>query len=267
MNSLPTVYPAQPSSWLRHGLQTLAFFIAYLLFGVLGVAASLLCLVPAALFQGACAHRLGQRLIHGLFAFFVGYLRCCGLMRLDTGELAALRKSRGLLLVANHPCLLDVVLIVSQLPEVVCLMKSGLERNIFLCGTARLAGYIRKNTGLGLVKQCRERLRQGANVLVFPEGTRSLPGQLHPFKRGFALIASLAQAPVQTILISTESNFLGKGWPFFKMPPFPQCYSLRLGKRFEPEPGMDINRLGEAVENYFRVACVENPDASDALRP
>ena len=116
--------------------------------------------------------RFGQKLIHGLFAFFVGYLRCCGLIKLDASELSALQDSRGLIIVANHPCLLDAVLVVSQLPQVVCLMKGSLIHNVVLWRTAQLAGYVPCDSGLGLVKKCRQRLTQGANLLVFPEGTR-----------------------------------------------------------------------------------------------
>ena len=40
----------------------------------------------------------------------------CGLMELDATGLSGLRKCDGLIVVANHPCLLDAVLMVSQLP-------------------------------------------------------------------------------------------------------------------------------------------------------
>jgi 1-acyl-sn-glycerol-3-phosphate acyltransferase len=105
---------------------------------------------------------------------------------------------------------------------------------------------------LGLVKKCEERLKEGANLLVFPEGTRTVGGELLPFKMGFALVAVLTRSPVQTIIITAESNYLGKGWPFFKKPAFPLRYSLRLGQRFQPGPGSDAKNFGGAVENYFR---------------
>jgi 1-acyl-sn-glycerol-3-phosphate acyltransferase len=144
------------------------------------------------------------------------------------------------------------VLVISQVPQVVCLMKGSLARNLVLSGTARLAGYVHNESSLGLVKKCEERLKEGANLLVFPEGTRTVDGKLLPFKMGFALVAILARSPVQTIIITAEGNWLGKGWPFFKKPAFPVRYSLRLGRRFQPEPGESAKKFGGAVENYFR---------------
>jgi hypothetical protein len=78
------------------------------------------------------------------------------------------------------------------------------------------AGRVCPNkSGLGLVKKCEERLGEGASLLVFPEGTRTVGGKLLPFKMGFALVAVLTRSPVQTVLITAGSNYLGKGWPLF----------------------------------------------------
>jgi 1-acyl-sn-glycerol-3-phosphate acyltransferase len=233
-------------------LQTAAFFGAYFIFAALGSLASVACALPAVLFRGTRARFFGQRLIHSLFVFFAGYLRAFGLVELDAGGLSEMRGCGGLIVVANHPCLLDAVLVVSQIPQTVCLMKGILARNIIFSGTARLAGYVHNRSGLGLVKKCEERLKEGSNVLVFPEGTRTIGEKLLPFKMGFALVAVLTQSPVQTILITAESNYLGKGWPLFKKPVFPLRYSLRPGKRFQPEPGCDAKNFGGAVENYFK---------------
>jgi len=242
----------QTKNRFKSVLQTAAFWGAFLYFAAVGSLASVACAIPSVLFRGVRARFFGQKLIHALFGSFVGYLRVFGLMELDAGELSELHDCAGLIVVANHPGLLDAVLVVSQLPQVVCLMKGSLTRNIVLSGTARLAGYIHNESSLGLVKKCEERLKEGANLLVFPEGTRTVAGKLLPFKMGFALTAVLTGSPVQTIIITSESNCLGKGWPFFKKPAFPFRYSLRLGRRFQPEPGQEAKKFGCAVENYFR---------------
>jgi len=242
---------AQNKNWFKSAFQTAAFFGGYFIFAALGSVVSVACVLPALLFCGVRPQIFGQKLIHRLFVFFVGYLRAFGLVELDAKELSRLREMGGLVIVANHPCLLDAVLVVSRLPRVVCLMKGSLSRNIVLSGTSRLAGYVHNESGLGLVKTCGERLKEGANLLIFPEGTRTAGKKLHPFKMGFALVSVLTQSPVQTVIITAESNYLGKGWPFFKRPSFPLCYSLRIGKRFEPTPETNVKDFGKMVENYF----------------
>jgi 1-acyl-sn-glycerol-3-phosphate acyltransferase len=232
--------------------QTAAFYGALFIFAAFGSLVSMICALPAFLFRGTRARFFGQRLIHGLFVFFVGYLRAFGVIELEADELSGLRDAGGFIVVANHPCLLDAVLMVSQLPKAVCLMKGSLARNIIFSGTARLAGYVHNKSGLGLAKKCEERLNEGSNLLVFPEGTRTVGGKLLPFKMGFALVAVLTHAPVQTVIITTESGCLGKSWPLFKKPVFPVRYSLRLGPQFQPMRQEDAKDFGAKVENYFR---------------
>jgi 1-acyl-sn-glycerol-3-phosphate acyltransferase len=250
MNTVLTT-KATTESTGQNILRGIAFFGGYLIFATVSITTSLLALPFSFLLRGPRAHRAGQQFICWLFAFFMWYLRICGIARCDFQALHALRKSRGLIIAANHPCLLDAVFVASELPRLFCLMKASLTQSPFLCGTSRLAGYVQNESGPGLVRQCRERLNEGSNLLVFPEGTRTRGIVLNEFRMGFALIAKHAGAPVQTIIIESNCGFLGKGSRFFKMPAFPLVYSIRLGKRFEPAPGMDARQFGRSIEQYF----------------
>ena len=39
---------------------------------------------------------------------------------------------------------------------------------------------------------------------------------------------------MQTVFIDTDSPYLGKGWPIWRLPPLPIVFRARLGRRFEP---------------------------------
>ncbi len=114
-------------------------------------------------------------------------------------------------------------------------MKAQIWDNLVLGGGARLAGYIRNDSAHGMVRCSARELRGGRPLLVFPEGTRTRRRPVNDFKGGFALIAKMARAPIQTVFIETDSPFLGKGWPLLKKPRFPLVYRARLGKRFTVE--------------------------------
>lgn len=239
-------------NWFKDILHTAAFFGAFSLFAVAGSLVSVLCVLPAVLFHGVRVRFFGQRLIHGLFRIFFSYTRTFGLVEVDAAELSGLRQVRGLIVVANHPSLLDAVLMVAQLPRAVCLMKESLARNLIFSGTARLAGYVHNKSSLGLIKKCEERLKEGTNLLVFPEGTRTVGGKLLPFKMGFALAAVSSGAPVQAVFITANSRCLGKGEPLLQRQTLPLRWSLRLGERFVPAPGEDAKSFGGRVEHYFQ---------------
>lgn len=238
------------------------FPIAYLIFGVVGLLTSGVGLLLSFLLPAKLGRPLGQKLIHGLFAFFVWFLGQTGIAECQFEGLAELRNWRGGIIIANHPCLIDVVLMVSQLPRVFCLMKQGLVSNIVLCGTARLAGYVDNHSAKVMVRSCAAKLQAGETLLIFPEGTRTVNPGVNSFKMGFALLAKRASAPVQAVFISTDSPFLGKHWFLLKPPArFPVKYSLKLGQLFPAPAGMDPKTFGNLVEDYYRASLVGGPTA------
>ena len=88
-------------------------------------------------------------------------------------------------------------------------------------------------------------------MLIFPEGTLSSPPPRGPFHPGFAAIARMARADVQTILIETNSPYLSKTWPIFRIPAaFPILYRVRLGRRFTVSGGPKA--FSGMLEAYFR---------------
>ena len=101
-----------------------------------------------------------------------------------------------------------------------------------------------------MVRQAVTDLRRGGVLLLFPEGTRSVRAPVNPLKKSVAVIARQAQVPVQTLIIETDSPFLGKAWPLHAHPSFPVTYRVRLGKRFDPP--QDVARFMRELEQYYR---------------
>lgn len=226
------------------------FYLGFLHFGIGGVlftlVSSLLCpLVPPPL-----RARVGRRVIGFLFRGFLATLKAGGVLKLDVSALDALRGEPGILIAPNHPCLLDAVFVIAHVPDVACIMKAEIWDNIVLGGGARMAGYIRNDSALNMVRCSAQELREGRPLLVFPEGTRTRARPVNRFMGGFALIAKAAGAPIQTVFIETDSPFLSKGWPLLKKPSFPLVYRARLGKRFRVEG--DVKAFMRQLEDYYQ---------------
>jgi len=194
--------------------------------------------------------RFGKRSISVLFRSFLALMRAGGVMKLDLSALDALRGQPRIVIAPNHPCLLDAVFVIAHVPDVACIMKAQIWDNVVLGGGARFAGYIRNDSALGMVRSSARELREGRSLLVFPEGTRTRRRPVSNFKGGFALIAKIARAPIQTVFIETDSPFLGKGWPLLKKARFPLVYRARLGRRFTVEG--DVKTFMHQLEEYFR---------------
>jgi 1-acyl-sn-glycerol-3-phosphate acyltransferase len=197
----------------------------------------------------ATGRRLGRVMIAYGYRLFWRVSAMSRMIHLDADVLDSLREEKGLIIVANHPSLLDAVLVVSRLPLAACIMKASLAYNPFLGPGARLARYIRNDSTFGMVQCAVRDLQDGGQLMLFPEGTRTTRSPINPFHASFALIAKRAQAPVQAVFIDSDSRFLCKGWPVWRLPPLPVRYVVRLGKRFEPQ--QDHEALCREVEAYM----------------
>ena len=183
------------------------------------------------------------------FRVYLGALGLTGACRFDLSALDALRSEGPMIVAPNHPCLLDALLVISRLPNMTCIMKVDIVDNIFLGAGARLAGYIRNDAQLSMIRQSVAELKSGSQLLIFPEGTRTTRWPINTCKGTTALIASRARVPIQTVFIETDSGYLGKGWPLFRRPPMPITYRVRLGRRFAPPE--KAGTFTEDLERYF----------------
>lgn len=231
-----------PLAWLL--LQLLL-----LVLGLISVVWNLCALLLHPLLPRAFGLRVGRAGIAFGYRLFWAVARASGLLHMDAQALRALADERGLVIVANHPSLLDALMLVAQLPRSFCVMKASLMRNPLLGPGARLARYIRNDCPRKMVRLAVQDLREGGQLVMFPEGTRTTGSSLNPFQPGFALIARRAGVPVQTVFIDTTSPYLGKGWPLWKLPPLPIEFSLRIGRRFEP--AADVNATVKEIERYL----------------
>ena len=248
--------PFRASLW-RRSVEYVLFYTGLALFGSTCLLWTLFAAPLHRLLRGPAGTRIGQRGIMTGFRGFLGAMEAMGLFRCDLRALDTLRDERGVVIVANHPSLLDAVLVISRLPRVVCITKAALWDNLFLGGGIRLASYIRNDAPVALVKQAVKQLADGHQLLVFPEGTRTVHPPVDPFLPGFVLMARAAGVPIQTVFIESNSRYLGKGWPLFRKPSFPLRYRARLGRRWDASG--DVRAVAAAIEAYYRADSAASP--------
>jgi 1-acyl-sn-glycerol-3-phosphate acyltransferase len=115
--------------------------------------------------------------------------------------------------VSNHQSFTDTA-IISMLPwEMKWLAKSSLFWIPFIGWAMWLAGDIKVHRGnrdsaKDAMKQCKEWLTRGANVMIFPEGTRSKTGVMGEFKEGAFRLAIETKSTAIVPVCCTPSLFL-----------------------------------------------------------
>lgn len=233
---------ARRIGWMRFGAAAavgLGVFVGWAIFGPL----------LAARLPGRERVVFARRGIQRMFAWMLRALTRLGVITVDNRALDAVAGETPLIIVPNHPSMLDAVVVISRLPAACCVMKRALLRNPLTGTSARLAGYVDNGSVAGLVRKSVTALNGGGQLLIFPEGTRSEQRPVGRFTRAYALIAQRSGVPMQTVLIETDSPYATKGWPLLRPPPLPIRCTVRLGRRFEPSD--DIDGQVAQMQAYF----------------
>lgn len=147
-----------------------------------------------------------------------------GIMTYSVEGLEKLQNSRQELVIANHPSLIDVVVLIGMMQQANCVVKQSLWSNPFTKGPVQSAGYILNAGSQQFVEDCVTRLKENnaASLLIFPEGTRTEKGMtLNEFQRGAANIAIRANVPIRPVIITCTPSTLTKNEKWYHVPSRP----------------------------------------------
>lgn len=121
------------------------------------------------------------------------------------------------ILVSNHQSNFDIFALLGYLPiQFRWTAKASLFHIPFLGWAMSRIGYIpiereSPKKAYKSMLQAAEKVKNGVSVMIFPEGTRSLNGQLQPFKKGVFFLALKSQAPILPITIKGTNKIMRKG--------------------------------------------------------
>ncbi|HJQ82765.1 MAG TPA: lysophospholipid acyltransferase family protein [Candidatus Binatia bacterium] len=139
--------------------------------------------------------------------------------RVRTRRLAALDPARPYVIMSNHRSQFDILAVVVALEELQLrwVAKVELTRVPVFGWALKHTGHViidRSNTAQAIasLRAAREKMERGVSVVIFPEGTRSAPGQmLLPLKKGGFMMAIETGFPIVPIAIRGSREILPRG--------------------------------------------------------
>jgi 1-acyl-sn-glycerol-3-phosphate acyltransferase len=234
-------------------MKLIAYYLVMALLGAL-----LLCFNLFAVVRGLFPYRIKTRqatrkVIHCLLHVYFKLFQCSGIYSqqivLKEGRLGDLH---GCIVLANHPSMLDALVLLSELPQSICYYKEGMHPIVFSDSAAAMTGFIRNDAGIDGIRQAIRHLRAGGNLIVFPEGTRSPVQGLEPFLPGFALIAEQANSLVLCLNINPHSDILSKTCPPWRCPQLPVRYWIEERFRTHALPGERTHDFAKRIEAAYQ---------------
>jgi 1-acyl-sn-glycerol-3-phosphate acyltransferase len=206
--------------------------LAFTVFGLVAVVANVLYFVPLRLvvWSGGARRRHARAGIRVFFQAFLRLLELLGVCKLDLDREGLARLGgTAAVVVANHPTLLDVLVLLAYIEHASCVVKYSLWRNPFLSFAIRAAGYIPNRDPEQLLRDCNAALKRDEPLVVFPEATRSVPGEPLRLQRGAAQVALESDAELKIVHFSCEPVFLSKRDAWYRVPAARPCLAARVG--------------------------------------
>jgi len=201
---------------------------------------------------------LRYRFIRGIFQWYVfflsrQYLPFLGVYRVR--EISGLERARSAgpaVYVVNHRSRMDGPLMLATVPDAAVIIKAAYGRNILYSGFVKYLDFVSVEAGslsslAGAVQRAQGLLAAGRNMIVFPEGTRSVTGRLLPFRDIAFRLARAADVPIVPVVLQSDLPFMAKR-PGSIFPPRTINFTLRFLEPVRLQEKEPLVALVERVE-------------------
>ena len=187
---------------IRYIRRVLAKLFCFAFFGICSLILAILLFPIIHIITGFNERRFKifvRKFNHQYFKIFVKIAELLGAIRLTVENRDSLKNLRSKAVIANHPSLFDVVILFSLIPNANCIVKGELIQNKFISLIIKNL-YIPNNIPFeDQLEMAKSSMDEGNNLIIFPEGTRSKPGEPWEFKKGAARFALYAKREVVPI--------------------------------------------------------------------
>jgi acyltransferase family protein len=219
---------------LSRALRLISTLAAYLAFGLAGVLLALI--LPLALLRlpaGQTGERRARRIVARIWTGYLAAMRWGGIYRVTWHGREHLGRP-GQLILVNHPSLMDVLFMISAVPEANCVVKAALLANPSMRPAIRACGYIPNDASPELIAKTAAVLTEGQTLILFPEGTRTGYDGIIRLNRGAVSIGLRGASVITPVVIRMTPPGLKRGDPWYKIPPQPYHYDIRVGGDIDP---------------------------------
>lgn len=221
---------------LSMGWRVIGTGLSFVIFGLGGVILPIIA-VPLLIITTrdiVARERRAQKVIHHSFRMFVEIMRIIGILTYQIEGVEKLKTAK--LILANHPTLLDIVFLISIVPNANCVVKGSLARNLFTRGPIKTAGYIINDDASDIITDAANAVEKGQALIIFPEGTRTTPSEPLNLKRGASNIAVRANADITPVVIDCTPLALTKQLPWHKVPIRKMHFTIQVREVIKVEP-------------------------------
>ena len=155
--------------------------------------------------------------LHKIARFWGRSILIVSRIKVSIKGLSNIDLSKSYIYMSNHQSNFDIPVLLGYLKvQFRWLAKMELFKIPVFGHAMRKAGYIsidrnNRESAFESLKKAARKIKSGVSVLIFPEGTRSRDGKIHPFKKGGFVMAVDSGVPIVPIVLTGTSSIMTKG--------------------------------------------------------
>jgi len=226
-------------NWPLYVYRVLAKWLSFFTFGL----ATLTLVIIVFPFMHLILHpnkrfkKYGRRLVSSSMRGFVSFMHLLGVVDAEADNRENYRNLSSKIVVANHPSLLDIIILLSLIPNADCIVNTNLNRNVIVRGVIRQLYILNSIDPEKIFRTCEESLKQGNCLIIFPEGTRTPRSGKVILKKGSARVAMFSGCNIIPVHIGgTDKYGLGKNDPWTGFNPRERyVYCINMGAEINPD--------------------------------
>ena len=179
------------------------------------------------------------------------------------------------IIICNHQSHIDLALTLMLHPKIIVFTNDWVWNSIFYGRIVKMADFYPASKGYeGAIEKVRTLMKDGYSVLIFPEGTRSITGDIHRFHKGAFYLAEQLNVDIQPLLLHGAGDCVTKGDFHFKEGSLSVKYlprikptDVRFGKGYKERSKnicalmrneYELLRQEQETVDYFRPRLIKN---------
>ena len=187
--------------------------------------------------------KISRNITKYAFKLYLSTACLLGIFDIKIKNIKKTQDDTGCIYIANHPSLLDVVILDSFVKNANCVIKSSLKKNPFISGIIACNRYVANSLSPeDILKDCKESLARGDNLIVFPEGTRTINFDKIKFKHGFSSIAVVSKANIRPLVINFDGLALRKNVPWYQIYKKKLTYKIEILDKFDTNEYLSLHQ-------------------------
>ena len=181
-----------------------------------------------------------SKILQGSWIFFIGLMKFLRLIRIDSQDIEKLKSIKNSIIVCTHPSYIDILILISIIPQTTCFVAERLKNNIFFKNILKSLFIVEGQPVEQWTSEAADILNDGFNLVVFPMGIRHRKNEFPKIRRGTALLAQKTHNDIAVVNMETNYDFMQIHQPVYDVGSETVVYSIKYRGIINVKEFLDI---------------------------